>query len=180
MIDLGETTMDRAEIDAYLREEGRFAAVGSVRRDGSPFVVPLGYYYDGAFLYFSTTPNRGLVKRLRRDGRISVSIFDHEAIHGYVLVNGNAEEIADPGDHYSLAMHHRYPKPDVDPREHDAIWLSDGRVVFRLSTDNAFGMDQRKATSVHALAMPDKRATRDLAGGRSRIPTSKIIQGEEA
>ena len=157
MIDLGETTMNRAEIDAYLREDGRFAAVGSMRRDGSPFVVPLGFYYDGNYLYFSTTPSRGVAKRLRRDGRISVCVFDHEAIHGYVLVNGIAEEIEDPGDHYSLAMHHRYPKPGVDPKEHDAIWLSEGRVVFRVSTENAFGMDQRKATSVHALAMPDRR-----------------------
>lgn len=157
MIDLGETTMTAEEIDAYLKQDGLFAAVGTVRKDGSPFVVPLGYYYDGSHLYFSSTPNRGLVKRLRRDPRISVNVFDHEAIHGYVLVNGVAEEIEDPGDRYSLAMHHRYPKPGVDPTEHDAIWLSEGRVVFRVSTANAFGMDQRKASSVHALAMPDKR-----------------------
>lgn len=157
MIDLGETTMTTEEIDAYLRQDGRFAAVGSVRKDGSPFVVPLGYYYDGDYLYFSSTPSRGVVKRLRREPRISVCVFDHEAIHGYVLVNAVAEEIEDPGDVYSLAMHHRYPKPGVDPEEHDAIWLSEGRVVFRIPTVDAFGMDQRKASSVHALAMPDRR-----------------------
>jgi len=157
MIDLGETTMTADEIDAYLREDGRFAAVGSVRKDGSPFVIPLGYYYDGAYLYFSSTPTRGITRRLRRDPRISVSVFDHEAIHGYVLVHGVAEEIDDPDDVYSLAMHHRYPKPGGDPEEHDAIGLSEGRVVFRVPTAGAFGMDQRKATSVHALAMPDRR-----------------------
>jgi nitroimidazol reductase NimA-like FMN-containing flavoprotein (pyridoxamine 5'-phosphate oxidase superfamily) len=157
MIDLGETTMTHDEIDAYLRQDGMFAAVASVRRDGSPFVVPLGYYYDGAYLYFSSTPSRGVVKRLRRDPRISVCVFDHEAIHGYVLVNAVAEEIEDPGDVYSLAMHHRYPKPGLDPEEHDAIWLSEGRIVFRVPTAEAFGMDQRKATSVHALAMPDRK-----------------------
>lgn len=159
MIDLGETTMNEQEIDAYLREDGRFAAVGSVRKDGSPFVVPLGYYYDGSYLYFSTTPNRGFAKRVRREPRVSVCVFDHEAIHGYVLINAEAEEIDDPGDVYSLAMHHRYPKPGVDNEEHDAIWLSEGRIVFRVPTANAFGMDQRKATSVHSLAMPDKRPT---------------------
>lgn len=156
MIDLGETTMNREEIDAYLRADGRFAAVASVRRDGSPFVIPLGYYYDGEYLYLSSTPNRGLVKRLRREPRVSISVFDHEAIHGYVLVNAVAEEIEDPDDRFSLAMHHRYPKPGVDGPEHDVIWLSEGRVVFRVPTRDAFGMDQRKATSVHALAMPDR------------------------
>jgi PPOX class probable F420-dependent enzyme len=159
VIDLGETTMSAEEIDAYLREDGRFAAVASLRRDGSPFVVPLGYYYDGSHLFFSTTPTRGLTKRLRRDGRVSVSVFDHEAIHGYVLVNGIAEEIEDPDDLLSLAMHHRYPKPGLeDSAEHDRIWLSARRVVFRVSTQDAFGMDQRKARdSIWALAMPDAR-----------------------
>lgn len=156
MINLGETTMNREEIDAYLRTDGRFAAVATVRKDGSPFVIPLGYYYDGEHLYFSSTPSRGLVKRLRRNPLISVAVFDHEAIHGYVLVNGTAEEVADPDDVLSLAMHHRYPKPGVDGPEHDALWLSEGRVVFRVPTAEAFGMDQRKATSFHALAMPDR------------------------
>jgi PPOX class probable F420-dependent enzyme len=170
MIDLGETTMTREEIDAYLREPGRFAAVASLRRDGSPFVIPLGYYYDGEHLYFSTTPTRGLAKRLRRDPRISVAVFDHEPIHGYVLVNGEAEEIDDPDNVLSLKMHHRYPKPGVDQEEHDRIWLSVGRVVFRVSTAEAFGMDQRKATSLHALAMPDRKPpteTRHASSGHA-------------
>ena len=158
MINLGETTMTAVEIDAYLRTDGRFAAVASLRRDGSPFVIPLGYYYDGSYLYFSTTPTRGLAKRLRHDPRVSVTVFDHEPIHGYVLVNDVAEEIPDPGDVLSLKMHRRYPKPGIaDEAEHDRLWLSAKRVVFRVSTANAFGMDQRKAADdLHALAMPDR------------------------
>jgi PPOX class probable F420-dependent enzyme len=157
VIDLGETMMSDQEIDAYLREDGRFAAVASLRKDGSPFVVPMGYYYDGQYLYFSTTIRRGLNHRLRRDGRVSVSVFDHDAIHGYVLVNGVAEEVDDPGDVLSLKMHHRYPKPGLEnSSEHDRIWLSSRRVVYRISTKDAFGMDQRKASgSIWALAMPD-------------------------
>ncbi len=158
MIDLGKTTMTRPEIDAYLRAGGRFAAVASIRKDGSPFVIPMGYYYDGSFLFFSTTRTRGLAKRLRKDPRISVVVFDHEAIHAYVLVNGDAEEVDDAGDVLSLKMHRRYPKSGItDQAEHDRIWLSVDRVVFRLSTGTAFGMDQRKAAGdLHALAMPDR------------------------
>jgi nitroimidazol reductase NimA-like FMN-containing flavoprotein (pyridoxamine 5'-phosphate oxidase superfamily) len=116
-----------------------------LRKDGSPFVIPMGYYYDGDYLYFSTTARRGLTHRLRRDGR--VSIFDRQAIHGYVLVNGVAEEVGDPGDVLSLKMHRRYPKPGLENcGEHDRIRLSARRVVFRISTADAFGMDQRKAS----------------------------------
>ena len=157
MLDLGETTMLPEEIDAYLRTPGRFAAVASLRRTGAPFVVPMGYYYDGTHLYFSTTPSRGLTKRLRRNPLVSVAVFDHEPIHGYVLVNDRVEEIDDPDDTISLAMHHRYPKPGIeDTAEHDRIWLSSGRVVFRVPTKHAYGMDQRKASSVYALARPDR------------------------
>jgi len=169
MIDLGETTMTVDEIDAYLREDRRFAAVATLRKDGTPFVIPMGYYYDGDYLYLSTTPRRGLTRRLRRDGRVSVSVFDHEAIHGYVLVNGVAEEVEDPYDVLSLKMHHRYPKPGLqNSEEHDRIWLSARRVVFRVSTAEAFGMDQRKASgSIWALAMPDVAPpTSDPASGR--------------
>ncbi|MFC9835367.1 pyridoxamine 5'-phosphate oxidase family protein [Rhodococcus sp. NPDC127530] len=79
--------MSEEEIDAYLRAPGRFTAVASMRKNGTPFVIPMGYYYDGSSLYFSSTPTRGLTLRLRRDPSVSVSIFDHEPIHGYVLVN---------------------------------------------------------------------------------------------
>lgn len=152
--------MTSEDVDAYLREDGRFAAVATLRKDGSPFVIPLGYYYDGSYLYFSTTPSRGLTHRLRRDGRVSVSVFDHEAIHGYVLINAVAQEVPDPDDALSLAMHRRYPKPGLeDSAEHDRVWLSATRVVFRVSTAEAFGMDQRKASdSIWALAMPDVAA----------------------
>lgn len=156
MIDLRPTTMTAQERDTYLREPGRFAAVATTRQDGAPFVIPMGYYYDGAYLYLSTTARRGLTRRLRRDPRISVSVFDHDAIPGYVLVNGVAEEVDDPDNRLSLAMHHRYPKPGLDPAKHDQVWLSEPRVVFRVSTAQAFGMDQRKAGgSLWALAMPD-------------------------
>jgi PPOX class probable F420-dependent enzyme len=157
VIDLGKTAMTSAEIDAYLRTDGRFAAVASLRRDGSPLVIPMGYYYDGSYLYFSTTETRGLTKRFRRDPRVSVVVFDHEPIHGYVLINGDAEEVDDADNALSLKMHHRYPKPGVDPAEHDRIWLSVPRVVFRVDTAAAFGMDQRKAADdLYALAMPDR------------------------
>lgn len=157
MIDLGRTAMSAEEIDVYLRADGRFVALASVRRDGRPLVIPMGYYYDGAALYFSTAERCGLARRLRRDTRASVAVFDHEPIHGCVLVNGMAEEVADPDDTLSLRMHHRYPKPGLENSpEHDRIWLSVPRVVFRLSTADAFGMDQRKAADdVCALAMPD-------------------------
>jgi len=160
VINNGKIGMTRPEIDAYLRTDGRFAAVASLRHDGAPFVIPMGYYYDGASLYFSTTRTMGLAKRLRRDPRVTVAVFDHDPIHGYVLVNGNAVEVDDPENVLSLRMHHRYPKPTItDQAEHDRIWLSVERVVFRLSTDSAFGMDQRKASDdLQSLAMPDRTA----------------------
>lgn len=159
VFDWGAVTLSSDEIDSYLRLPGRFAALASLRRDGSPVVAPMGYYYEGGFLYFASTPQRGATRRLRRDPRVSVTVFDHEPLHAFVAIHGAVEEVEDLENRLALSMHHGYPKPGIeDQAEFDRIWLSAGRVVFRLSTDYAFGMDQRKAPeSVWALGMPDAK-----------------------
>lgn len=100
----------------------------------------------------------------------------HSPLPGYVLINGLAEEVPDPGDELSTKMHRRYPKPGIeDQAEHDRIWLSEGRVVFRLPTENAFGMDQRKAaTSLYTLAMggPSAAVERGVKTGHSSVRTA--------
>jgi hypothetical protein len=54
-------------------EEMRFVAVASLRKDGSPWVVPLGYWYDGTYLYITMHPGNAGVQRLRRDPRVAAA-----------------------------------------------------------------------------------------------------------
>ena len=59
MMDFGEAAMSRDELQGFLMDEPRYASVASLRRDGAPFVTPLGFVYDGTNFYFSIPPSRG-------------------------------------------------------------------------------------------------------------------------
>ncbi len=48
--------MTREELGEFLMDCPRFAAVARLRRDGSPVVVPLGFWYDGTYVYLTIAP----------------------------------------------------------------------------------------------------------------------------
>lgn len=137
--------MTRAELYEFLMGSVRFAAVASLRKDGSPVVVPLGFWYDGTYLYLTISPARGGVLRLRRDQRVSISVFNDQFPVRFVTFQGVAEEIPDPGYEMSLRIHRRYPKEHaVDSGAYERAWLSTGKVVFRIELDGYRSLDLTK------------------------------------
>jgi nitroimidazol reductase NimA-like FMN-containing flavoprotein (pyridoxamine 5'-phosphate oxidase superfamily) len=123
MADLGP--IDYAMAEAWLNEL-RFCVVTSLRRDGSPFGVPLGYLYEDRALYLSIgkvlagRPATGIT-RLRRDPRVSIVISSEPArspddwiadpVHrrpSSISVHGRVEEHADDGDRVSRLILRRY------------------------------------------------------------------------
>src|SRR5262249_30463592 len=130
--ELGEMT--REELGEFLIAGPRFVAVASLRRDGSPVVVPLGFWCDGTCVYLTIAPTGGGVARMRRDPRVSMSVFNDRFPVRCVTIQGLAEEIPDPGYEISLRIHRRYPKSHaVDPDAY--AWLSAGKAVFRIQVD---------------------------------------------
>lgn len=161
MQSFGEADMTREEMTAYLQANGKFAAVASSRRDGSPFVAPYGFWFDGTDLYLSTAEGRGLAARLRRDPRVSITVFDEQPLHAFVTFAGAVEEVDDADHAISLRIHHRYPKPGIEDTEaYDRDWLATRRVVFRLRVGEYASMNQRKVTNKVLLAMNPAEAQR--------------------
>jgi PPOX class probable F420-dependent enzyme len=159
MFDFGPITMTRAEVHAFLGAEFKTdqdslkAALATLRKDGSPHVVPVGFWYDGQYLYITLSPTRLGVKRLRRDPRVSVSVFRHRSPAIFVTVSGKAEEIDDPGHAISRRILRRYPRPagwDVEAFEKN--WLEAGKVVFRIPMHEVAGMNMSKADDLVAVA----------------------------
>ena len=149
MMDFGPAGMSHAEALAFLDERPRYCAMASIRRDGSPFVVPLGFWCDESYLYVTMGPERGGVKRLRRDPRVSISVHNEDFPARFVTIIGAAEEIPDPGDEISLRIHRRYPKGHVtDEQAYERRWLSTGKVVFRVRIEQFVGMDLTKVTDL--------------------------------
>jgi PPOX class probable F420-dependent enzyme len=87
------TAMARDELDAFLAREdpALLAALGCVRRDGSPHVVPLWYRWDGERILVWTTETRGWVKNVIRDPRVSVSVQEGAPPFAAVIAHGHAE-----------------------------------------------------------------------------------------
>lgn len=143
--------MTREELSQFFMEGPRFAAVASLRRDGSPVVVPLGFWYDGTYVYLTSAPSRGPAVRMRRDPRVSVSVFNDRFPVRYVTFQGLAEEIPDPGHEVSLKIHRRYPKAHaVDPEAYERAWLSTGKAVFRIRVEHYHSLDLTRVADLVA------------------------------
>lgn len=84
--------MSREEIDAFLSSVGS-CKLACLEPDGSPYIVPVGYFYrDGGF-YLGGRGRAAWGAYLRRDGRVSLSI---EQADKRVQVKGNAELLNEP------------------------------------------------------------------------------------
>ncbi len=74
-----------------------FANVATTRKDGSPQVSPIWVDFDGKHIILNSEEKRAKVKNLKRDPRVSVSVFDHENPYSYVQIQGRVVEITPEG-----------------------------------------------------------------------------------
>ncbi len=125
---------DHAWVDAFLRDSVIYGVLGSVRKDGSPHAIPLGYVWDGSYLYLSMRSGRGGIARLRRNPVLTYLVSDESSPPRWVIVTGWAEEIPDANNHISARLMRRYKErvPGLDLDLFIQNWLSTGRVVFRI------------------------------------------------
>ncbi len=160
MMDFGETAMSKADVDTFLtpvtgsRDEALKIAVATLRKDGTPFVVPLGFWYDGEYIYITMSPTRGGTARLRRNPKVSATVFLSSSPAKFFTIAGEAEEIADPDNEISKKIYFRYHGPagfDYGP-EFLTNWLAPGKVVFRIPMKNWVGMDMSKAANIADVA----------------------------
>src|SRR3954451_6088280 len=86
--------MTPEEIDGFLAKP-RYAATATLRRDGSPIVVAMGYVWREQCMYLSSAENRSFNRRLERDSRISCNVFNDSFPVAYVLIEGTAIRVAD-------------------------------------------------------------------------------------
>ncbi len=84
--------MSQEEIDAFVTSVGR-CKLACLEPDGSPYIVPVGYFYmDGGF-YLYGRGRAAWAAHLQRDNRVCLSI---EADGKRVQVKGHAEILNEP------------------------------------------------------------------------------------
>jgi nitroimidazol reductase NimA-like FMN-containing flavoprotein (pyridoxamine 5'-phosphate oxidase superfamily) len=163
----GRLTMNDDELRTFLAGPGRVGtmALASLRRDGSPLVTPVGYLYEDGHFFVSIGGARSGVQRMRRDPRVSCSVFNDAMPIQFVIVAGHAQEFDDPGHAISRRLIAAAPLEDYDIERERFIdeWLGLGRTVFRIVPTDITSMDQGKAA-------PDRWRSPRMAGDRTPRP----------
>ena len=87
------TTMRQEDIQAFLdrTSPALLGVVGTLRKDGSPHVVPVWYRYDGEAVHIWTTEERGWVRNVKRDARVGFSVQEPEPPYAAVVMHGRAD-----------------------------------------------------------------------------------------
>lgn len=172
--------MNREELNAFL-EERRFASVSTLRKDGSPIGVVLGYEWDGESMFLSVRSTRIIVKRLARDPRICITVFNNEYPPKYVIIEGAVEVIDDPGFVRTKRKALRYLAPDspamtlakkLDLEEYWRGYLEVGRVAYlvrprKLMSEDGAKWDHEKSAGA-GVSDAQARARGELAPGQGR------------
>jgi len=78
------------KIDDFLQRP-LIAKIATVRPDGSPYVVPVIYSWDGRYIYVIGRKRSAWIEYLRREPRVTVLIDDPNPPHPRVLIEGIAE-----------------------------------------------------------------------------------------
>lgn len=121
------------ELDEPTRKllDGRnFATIATLNADGGPQTSVIWVKRDGDAVLFSTRADRQKARNLKRDPRVSLSIFDAENPYHYAEIRGTAELADDPGKTLPTELSHKYV--DAEPPHEPAELL---RVIVRITPD---------------------------------------------
>jgi PPOX class probable F420-dependent enzyme len=113
-----------------------FANVATLRKDGSPQVSPICVDFDGTHVILNSEEKRAKVKNLKRDPRVSISVFDQDNPYSYVQIQGRVVEITPNGGFEGIdKMAQKYMGQDKYPGNSPG----DVRVVIKIEPEKVTG-----------------------------------------
>ena|SRR5882757_2926802 len=111
-----------------------FASIATINPDGSPQISVVWVTRDGDDLLFSTVIGRRKELNLRRDPRVSVTIFDQQQPYSYIEVRGSVTLDSEGGRELIDALSNKYLDKDYGVEPEDNV-----RVVIRLTPRKVTG-----------------------------------------
>ncbi|MFF3870300.1 PPOX class F420-dependent oxidoreductase [Streptomyces sp. NPDC001978] len=112
----------RALLDAK-----NFASVATLGPDGAPQNSVVWIKREGDTVLFSSVEARQKVRNLRRDPRISLSVFDLANPYTSVEIRGTAEILPDDAKRLPYELSHKYLGMDPPAEKEDEV-----RVIVRV------------------------------------------------
>jgi PPOX class probable F420-dependent enzyme len=132
------------EQDAFVSSQ-KWAAVTTLRSDGSPTTSVVFFAREGDTLFFSTTADRLKAKTLRRDPRITICVLDEGPPYRFVTIEGVGEIEADdivPG-HVAVNRVMRGDPGWEPPEGFEERLRRDRRVIVRVTAQRVSGVVNR-------------------------------------
>jgi PPOX class probable F420-dependent enzyme len=111
-----------------------FANVATLRPDGAPQTSVVWMKREGDTVLFSSLEDRQKVRNLRRDPRVSLSVFDLADPYTSVEIRGTAEILPDEDKRLPYELSHKYLGVDP-PAERD----DQARVIVRVVPQKIVG-----------------------------------------
>lgn len=123
-----------------LLEAPNFCQVGSLRKDGSPAVVPTWVDVQGDRVVLNSAEGRAWPSNVRRDGRVNLTVMNMENPYEFVSIKAHlVEDTQDGADEHIDAMAMKYLGEEKYPFRAEG----EERVIFKFEPDsvNHFGRD---------------------------------------
>ena len=94
-----------------LLDEPNHAVIGTVNRDGSPQTSVVWVGRDGDDVLISTAAGRRKDRNMRRDPRVSLSVWDRDDPERYAEIRGLAAVTDDVGRELAVRLAEKYDGP---------------------------------------------------------------------
>jgi PPOX class probable F420-dependent enzyme len=104
-------------------DDRNFATVATLNPDGAPQSSVVWVLRDGDAVLFSITSTKQKARNLRRDPRISLTVFDRENPYYSFEVRGSAELIEDPDRTLPQRLSQKYLGEEPPPEPDDVVRL---------------------------------------------------------
>ncbi|MFE0456142.1 PPOX class F420-dependent oxidoreductase [Streptomyces sp. NPDC058914] len=111
-----------------------FASVATVGPDGAPQNSVVWMKREGDTVLFSSTDGRQKVRNLRRDPRISLTVFDLANPYTSIEIRGTAEILPDEDKRLPHELSHKYLGIDPPAERDDEV-----RVIIRVVPRKVLG-----------------------------------------
>ncbi|MCX4909588.1 PPOX class F420-dependent oxidoreductase [Streptomyces sp. NBC_00878] len=111
-----------------------FASVATLGPGGAPQNSVVWFKREGDTLLFSSTDGRQKVRNLRRDPRVSLSVFDLANPYTSVEIRGTAEVLPDKDKRLPYELSHKYLGIDPPAEKDDEV-----RVIVRVVPERIVG-----------------------------------------
>ncbi|MGW5744208.1 PPOX class F420-dependent oxidoreductase [Amycolatopsis sp. NPDC003861] len=122
------------EATRALLDGTNYPVVATTNADGSPQSSVVWARRDGDTVVFATVQGRRKERNIRRDPRVSISVFDLADPENYVEIRGRAEVTVEGGRELIDELSRKYVGKDFPPEPADVV-----RVLVRVVPEHITG-----------------------------------------